>query len=127
MSDITKKYSFRLTSEDQDIYEFIELYKEKNIDYSETIRKLLKYAIVQINKEKEREQKENQYQEIKKELSLLKKQQEIYFNKIFDKLDNSVLIQGEISNDEINKEKEKVEKSIENSIDFMINSFGMFD
>lgn len=125
MSDFKKRYSFRLSEEDREIYEFLETSKETN---SETIRKLLKFALNQINQEKEKKRKQQEYVDLKNELKLIKEQQNEGFQEILDRLNNGIIVQNENQLDDIeDEEKAKVEKSLENSIDSMLDSFGMFD
>src|SRR5690625_5472549 len=64
-NDWKKRYSFRLTEDDKDVFDFIESSQESN---SETIRKLLKFAILHINTEikhrKENERSEEHTSEL---------------------------------------------------------------
>ena len=52
-----KRYSFRLTDDDKDIYDFIQSSKATE---SETIRKMLKFALRTINQEKARQQSQQE-------------------------------------------------------------------
>lgn len=115
-----KRYSFRLTDDDKDIYDFIQSSKATE---SETIRKMLKFALRTINQEKAREQSQQEYKTIKRELELIREQQNKGFQEVLDRLNNGVILKDEEHSDD--NERERVAKSVENSIDSMLDSFGL--
>lgn len=117
---INKRYTFRVTEKDEDIYNFIESSKQTS---SETIRQLLKFALAQIKKEKEKQKIIQQHEQILNELKQLREQQNQGFQEIMNKLNSGLIVAShEVEN---NEEKELVEKSMENSIDSMLSSFGL--
>ena len=95
--------------------------KEKN---SKSIRKLLEFSLAHNNREKENCE---QYEQIKNEISALKDQQEVDFKNVLNQLKNNTLVQNsEQVNDNKVKEIEKIEQSVNNSIDSLLSSFGTF-
>lgn len=117
---INKRYTFRVTEKDEDIYNFIESSKQTS---SETIRQLLKFALAQIKKEKEKQKISQQYEQILNELKQLREQQNQGFQEIMNKLNSGLIAASHEA--ENSEEKELVEKSMENSIDSMLSSFGL--
>lgn len=118
-----KKYSFRLTNNDTEVYQFLESSKKTN---SETIRELLRFAISKL-KQMEREQKRNNiYLELQNELVQIKELQEKHHTELIEKLNKGIIVSGseEESESECGNE---VSESIENSIDSMLHMFGMDD
>lgn len=118
-----KRYSFRLTEDDKDIYDFIERSKESN---SETIRKLLKFAIAQLHIEKKKREEEKFNAAILQKIEELTRQQKQHHLEIMDKLNNGIIVNDSNSNND-DEEQEKVNKSVENSFFSMLESFGMDD
>lgn len=119
----SKKYSFRLTNNDKEIYQFLESSKKTN---SETIRELLRFAISKL-KQMEREQKRNNiYLKLQNELVQIKELQEKHHAELIEKLNKGIIVSGseEESESECGNE---VSESIENSIDSMLHMFGMDD
>lgn len=112
--DWKKRYSFRLTEDDKDVYDFIESSKESN---SETIRKLLKFAILHINTEiKHRKENELLYEIIERLDGIESKQAVVY-----DILRSGDFFTKKISTDD----KEETTNSIEKSMDLMLDAFGL--
>src|SRR5690625_98849 len=107
--DWKKRYSFRLTEDDKDVYDFIETSKESN---SETIRKLLKFAILHINTEiKHRKENELLYEIIERLDGIESKQIDVY-----DMLNSDVSVTEETSDD---GKEDEVSDSVEKSMDSM--------
>jgi RNA polymerase-interacting CarD/CdnL/TRCF family regulator len=118
-----KRYSFRLSYNDQDIYDFIE---SSNINESETIRNLLRLAIQVIEKDKDKKEETKAYEKIKDELEKIKRQQDKAFQDILDKLNNGFVVKDAEHTDE-NDDKEnkgRASDSLENSIESLLDSFG---
>lgn len=116
-NDWKKRYSFRLTEDDKDIYDFIESSKESN---SETIRKLLKFAILHINTEmKHRKENELLYEIIERLNGIESKQVDVY-----NMLKSGIFVTEETSDDD---KEDEVNDSIEKSMDSMLDVFGCGD
>lgn len=114
-----KRYSFRLTEIDKDIYEYIQ---NSNESESETIRKLLQYALIQIEKEKRLEKGINE--RILLELKNLREEQHKNHQILVERIKRGTII-SPTHNSEIDVEKEKVNNVVKNSADSLLNSFGM--
>lgn len=118
-----KRFSFRLTDQDKDIHDFVVSSKKSE---SETIRELLRFALDQIEVEKKRQAKQTLHNEIMNELKDIKAYQYQKLNEIVDKLDKGTYVNG--ANEEtLDQEQANVSKSVDNSIDLMLNSFGFHD
>src|SRR5690625_1871360 len=114
-NDWKKRYSFRLTEDDKDIYDFIESSKESN---SETIRKLLRFAILHINTEmKHRKENELLYEIMERLEGIESKQVDVY-----NMLKSGASLTEEVSGDD---KKDEMNDSIEKSMDSMLNAFGL--
>lgn len=114
-NDWKKRYSFRLTKDDKEVYDFIESSQESN---SETIRKLLKFAILYIDTEmKHRKENELLYEIIERLNGIESKQVDVY-----NMLKSGVSVTKEISDDD---KEDEVNDSIEKSMDSMLGAFGL--
>ncbi|MEN1969701.1 hypothetical protein WMZ97_16685 [Lentibacillus sp. N15] len=116
-----KRYSFRLTNGDKDICDFIQSSKETE---SETIRRLLKFALAQMEKEKRSQQENKLIYNILSELQGIKEQQTKNHQSLVEKIDKGMVIKDKKGEDE---EQKKIDQSIENSIDSVLDMFGMTD
>lgn len=115
-----KRYTFRLTDEDKAIHDFIEKSKETN---SETIRRLLKFALMQIELEKKKQVENKLFAKVLDEIQSLKEQQEKNHLDVMERINSGVEIKQD--NEKKSVEQNKVDKSIENSMNSMLESFGM--
>ena len=111
-----KRYTFRLTEADKDVHDFIESSNETD---SETIRKLLKFAIKQIeielNQRKENEllmSIDEKIDDLQKELTFIKKS----LNEGIEIKNNQQIDDGDVDED-------KLEKSMQS----MLDAFGFSD
>lgn len=110
-----KRYSFRLTKDDKEVYDFLESSQESN---SETIRKLLKFAILHINTEiKHRKENELLYEIIERLNGIESKQVDVY-----NMLKSGISVTKETSYD---AKEDEVNDSIEKSMDSMLGAFGL--
>lgn len=116
-----KRYQFRLTADDKDIFDFVS--KSKGTE-SETIRKLLKFAVSEIEKERENRKHIDLLQNIISELHDIKIKQQDNHSKVMDRLDLGIVIENE-KQDQLKNTEDEVTRSVENSIDSMIDSFGV--
>lgn len=115
-NDWKKRYSFRLIEGDKEVYEFIESSQESN---SETIRKLLKFAILHINTEiKHRKENELLYEIIERLNGIESKQVDVY-----NMLKSGIFVTEETSDDD---KEDEVNNSIEKSINSMLGAFGLY-
>lgn len=111
-----KRYSFRLTDLDKDVYDFIQTSKESD---SETIRRLLKFAIKYLNGEiyKPKENKKlidltTKIDDIQQDINLIKQ----------------ILNEGVVYKNRENAENNNGDElNLDKSIDSMLNAFGFDD
>lgn len=111
-----KRYSFRLTNGDREIYDFLE--QVPNNKRSEVIRKMLKIAYRTMNEGKNYDEKINK---LYTELQIIKDLQQKNHEEMMSKLKSGISV-GE--NKERN-EDEISEKTISDSANEMLSAFGI--
>src|SRR5690625_5129625 len=105
-----KRYTFRLTEADKDVHDFIE---SSNKTDSETIRKLLKFAIKQIETEVKQRKENNLLLGIDKKIDNL--QRDLTFIK--KSLNEGITIKNNQQKDDSDVDEDKLEKSMKSMLE----------
>ncbi len=119
MSNWQKRYSFRLTEDEKEMFEFLEGVPSSR--RSETIRKMLKYAYRHMNGEQE---KQKEFRNLFAEIESLKMVQKEQHEELLEKLSQGISV-VDVQNVVKEKEKDITEKAISNSANALLSSFGV--
>ena len=111
-----KRYTFRLTEADKDVHDFIESSNETD---SETIRKLLKFAIKQIEIELNQRKENELLMSIDEKIDDLQKE----INFIKKSLNEGITLKNNQQIGDSDVDEDKLEKSMQS----MLDAFGFSD
>lgn len=123
-----KRYSFRLTKEDDNLGKFL----EKVPNSSEAIRKMLNYAYRSMFiEQKEKEQVNELKVELKKEIEKNRELQHLQHQEVMKRLEEKLVVTSKdvTINEDLKEDKAKEEKLSEQALDdsasAMLSSFGI--
>jgi len=119
-----KRYSFRLKSGDEELYELLEGLADSK--RSEAIRQMLLFSCRTIE---EKKQKSNDYEALWKELHAMRELTEKHYQEFLKQLSNEQIVLSQKEVPILNEENENrlSEKALNDSAAAMITSFGIIE